>query len=337
MARRLGDILVDEGIITSKTLSRALQLQKKAGAEKKIGRILLEMYVVTPDEVESALNKQSSPFANVESKKMLGDILVANGFISRNTLEKALELQKRTGKKLGEVLEDMHVVNEFELVEFLGRQCGMHVIGDFSKKEFSKDLLELVPANVVLNKLIFPVSLASNQLAVAMNDPFDGETIEFISRLTGMIIFPVLAARSHIIAAVTKNYSEYGGLSTRCDVMLVEGSDEMADAITAALERKGLRVARFTNANDAAMKMESTHPKYILADESSCGLSPENFMGNIRGYLNGTRTYLSLYMSRVNVKTELAYLQAGFNEVNIKPYNPERDAMRIAFRIEKML
>ncbi len=337
MARMLGDILVDEGIITPKTLHRALHLQKNDGTGKKIGKILLEMYVVSNDELHAALHKQSSPFANVESKKKLGDILVSNGLISRNTLDKALALQKSSGKKLGEVLEEMHVVNEFELVEFLGKQCNMHVIGEFAQREYSKDLLELVPANLVLSKMVFPVSLASNQLAVAIYDPFDGETIEFISRLTGMIIFPVLAAKSHILAAATKHYSEYGGITTSADVMLIESVDEIAAAMKAAMEEKGLRVARFTNANDAVGKMESTHPKFILADESSCGLSPEYFMDNIRPYIEGTKTFTCLYMSKINIKEELAYLKAGFHDVLIKPCNPARDAMRIAYRIERML
>lgn len=336
MARRLGDILVDEGIITTKTLGRALEIQENSSQEKKIGKILLEMFVLTPEELDAALEKQSSPFADVEGKKKLGELLVGGGLISRKTLEKALSLQKATGRRLGEVLEDMHVVNEFELIEFLGKQCGMHVIGDFSNREFNKDLLELVPANLAFNKLVFPVSLASNQLALAINDPLDGETIEFISRLTGMLIYPVLAARSHIVSATSKNYSEYSGVTFRADVMLVEENDELATPLKEAMEEKGLRVARFTNANDAVSKMASVQPKYIVADEASCGLSPESFLDNIRDNIKGTRTCVALYMEKEGLKEELGYLKAGFHETYIKPYNPERDSLRIAFKLGKI-
>ena len=336
MARKLGDILLDEGIISSKTLERALKRQKNDENGKKIGIILLEMYVVTNEELDAALNKQQSPFSDVEGKKRLGDILVNFGLISRNTLEKALVVQKRNGKKLGEVLEDMNVVTEYELVEFLGKQCSLHVIGEFAHKEFNKDMLELLPAEFVIRKMVFPVSQVSNQLAVAIYDPFDGETIEFISRLTGMIIIPVLAARSHILAAIAKHYSQYGGLTQRADVLFVEGDDDIAKTVRKSLEEKGLRVVRVTNANDAVSKMEDVRPKYILADESSCGLSPEHFINSIKGYIDGTKTYTCLYMSKINLKSELAYMNAGFHEIQIKPYHPERIAMCIAHRIEKM-
>ncbi len=54
--------------------------------------------------------------------KQLGDILVDTELISRKTLERALERQKATAKRLGQVLEEMGVITEAELMEALVSQ-----------------------------------------------------------------------------------------------------------------------------------------------------------------------------------------------------------------------
>lgn len=54
--------------------------------------------------------------------KQLGEILVETELISKKTLERALERQVGTDKRLGQVLEEMGVVNDQELMEALIRQ-----------------------------------------------------------------------------------------------------------------------------------------------------------------------------------------------------------------------
>jgi cytochrome b subunit of formate dehydrogenase len=57
--------------------------------------------------------------------KHLGQILVDALIISRTTLDRALELQSSSGKKLGEVLEEMGVIWVEDVVEALGVQQGI--------------------------------------------------------------------------------------------------------------------------------------------------------------------------------------------------------------------
>ena len=51
------------------------------------------------------------------ARKQLGTILVESGIITVKTLERALERQKGSGKRLGIVLEEMGVINEQELYD----------------------------------------------------------------------------------------------------------------------------------------------------------------------------------------------------------------------------
>ena len=53
--KRLGEILVDIGVLSHANLCKGLDLQKSAFANKLLGDILLEEELVTPEGVERAL------------------------------------------------------------------------------------------------------------------------------------------------------------------------------------------------------------------------------------------------------------------------------------------
>jgi len=53
--KRLGEILIDLGVLSHAELAKGLELQKQRFAEKLLGDILLEEELVTPEAVERAL------------------------------------------------------------------------------------------------------------------------------------------------------------------------------------------------------------------------------------------------------------------------------------------
>ncbi len=55
---RLGDLLIDEGLLTQEQLEHALKLQKESGFSKKLGQILIEEGFITQKELLRALSKQ---------------------------------------------------------------------------------------------------------------------------------------------------------------------------------------------------------------------------------------------------------------------------------------
>jgi len=53
--KRLGEILIDLGLVTHSDVAKILQLQRTRFTKKLFGEILLEEQVVSPDAVERAL------------------------------------------------------------------------------------------------------------------------------------------------------------------------------------------------------------------------------------------------------------------------------------------
>ncbi|MFH2218490.1 MAG: ATPase, T2SS/T4P/T4SS family [Pseudomonadota bacterium] len=74
--KRLGDLLIDAGLIDEKTLQQALEEQK--GKNKKIGQVLMEMGAVDDIEIARALSTQLGiPFVNLGPDKRVPKAVIA--------------------------------------------------------------------------------------------------------------------------------------------------------------------------------------------------------------------------------------------------------------------
>jgi len=84
--KRLGEFLLDAGLIDDKALSKALEIQKIT--RKKLGQVLLEMGVVDEQQIAGTISKQFNiplvPLDNMEIPKVLIDLVppeMAEGYL----------------------------------------------------------------------------------------------------------------------------------------------------------------------------------------------------------------------------------------------------------------
>ena len=132
----------------------------------------------------------------------LGEILVDSGIITVKTLDRALTRQQGSGKRLGMVLDEMGVITQEELLETLAKQSGFKTVKGIASGSFAADLIELIPKEIAVSRLVFPLKHQEGVLALAISDPFDTETIDFIEKRSSMKIVPVLATRDDILNAL---------------------------------------------------------------------------------------------------------------------------------------
>ena len=57
------------------------------------------------------------------SKPLLGEMLVENGVITRDQMNKALEVQQKEGGLIGIILVSQGIISEQKLVEYLALQA----------------------------------------------------------------------------------------------------------------------------------------------------------------------------------------------------------------------
>lgn len=131
----------------------------------------------------------------------------------------------------------MGIITEDKLVEALSKQFNFKTIKNFVEREYHRDLLELLPSDFAMKKLVFPLRQKERHLAVAMTDPFDLETMEMLSRITGLQVVPVLATRKEILAAISVHYLN-SSIDGSDAILVVEDSGPIATVIQMALTRR---------------------------------------------------------------------------------------------------
>ena len=147
--------------------------------------------------------------ADIGRKKVrLGDALVNEGFITDEQLQKALELQKSSGKKLGEALVDSGMVTEDAIARVLAVQLGYEHV-DLQNVSVAKEVQDLVAPAVLKKNKVLPIEFAPdnmNILRVAMADPLDLDAMDDISIITGCQVEPMVATSRGIMLAIDKVY-----------------------------------------------------------------------------------------------------------------------------------
>ncbi len=145
-----------------------------------------------------------------KKKKLIGQILLEAGVVTKEQLEDALEYQRMWGGKIGANLIRKGYISEEELTKFLSEQFGVPGI-DLYTEVISKDVVEKVPVEVANKFKVFPVELrfdddGNRVLILAMSDPTNTEAIEVASSASGYPIHPVLASDLAIEASIQFYY-----------------------------------------------------------------------------------------------------------------------------------
>src|SRR2546427_10845789 len=120
-------------------------------------------------------------------RRRLGELLLAEGVVTPDQLNRALEIHRATGERLGQVLLDMGVVDQERLARLLGQQIGAEFVR-LVGANVREDVLTLLPQQMASRFQAIPITRAHGVLTLAMVDPLDVVTIDDIRRVTGMDI-----------------------------------------------------------------------------------------------------------------------------------------------------
>jgi len=267
----------------------------------------------------------------------LGEILVESGIITVKTLERALARQKGCGKKLGTVLDEMGVITQDELVEALAQQFGLETVKGIAACSFPDHLLELIPEQIAIDKLVFPLKRQEGVLALAVCDPVDCDTIDYLERNSATRIVQVLATREEILSAVKRHYrrGEAAGNFT-LKILLVDDSADMTCDIEGALKREGYQVFTAKDGVEGLRIAFSQKPDLILCDAGVPRMDGYALMRAIKANPASAGTPMILLTSKASPEEEHRALKAGFHDFIAKPMMSIRVVSRVKRAFEIM-
>lgn len=143
-------------------------------------------------------------------KIRLGDLLVESNLITPSQLETILIKQKRSGKKLGEILVDDGILSEEDIAQALSHQLELPVV-DLNEIQIDERILNMVSVNVLKKNVMIPYAFKESNksvLKVAMANPLDIYAMEDIFIITNYQVEPVIATPRSILLAIDKYYGQ---------------------------------------------------------------------------------------------------------------------------------
>ncbi|MFN2397600.1 MAG: GspE/PulE family protein [Gemmatimonadaceae bacterium] len=135
----------------------------------------------------------------------IGELLINEGLITREQLDRALQEQKLSGTRVGYNLVKMGLIPEVELTRMLARQFRMPAV-DLSNFEVDPKIAKLIPADLAMRHLVLPLKREGRTLTVAMADPTDLGVIDDLKFITRYDIFPVIAGEYTLRVAIERYY-----------------------------------------------------------------------------------------------------------------------------------
>ena len=135
----------------------------------------------------------------------IGDLLLKEGLITQDQLNKALQEQRHNGTRVGYNLVKLGYVKETDLTRMLARQHKMPAV-DLTKFQVDPRIAKLIPAELALKHSVLPLKRDGRTLTVAMSDPATMSVLDDIKFITRLDIFPVIAGEFTLRNAIEKFY-----------------------------------------------------------------------------------------------------------------------------------
>ncbi len=168
--------------------------------------------------------------------KQLGQILIEQGLLTQEQLERALAEHRNAPKSLGRVLIDLGYIQERDLVRALAEQVGLEFV-DLSEYQVEPTATTLLPESLARRYRAIPIGEREGKLLVAMSDPANVYALDDIRAITNRDVQPVVATASDVEQAISK----YSGMGDQIEALsseaasAIEGEESEAE-IEAALE-----------------------------------------------------------------------------------------------------
>jgi len=179
----------------------------------------------------------------VEDSQLKAFILDA-GLTTKEKLVKAEKKAKKLKKKLAHVLIKQKIITQEQLIKLEAYILGVPFV-NLEKETIPKEILQIIPEPIARRHNIIAFRKKGKDLEVAMLDPEDLQTIEFIKKKSDLKILPRLTNPNSIKSAL-KQYqktleAEFGDLikeeGTKIKIIAEKGKEDSKETLEKTAEQ----------------------------------------------------------------------------------------------------
>ncbi len=136
----------------------------------------------------------------------LWEILLRDGLVTRDVIEKSLDYQERYEVGISQYLIAYGHVNEKDISETIVEYSGCPYLPVYEYK-IPQSVLDLIPVDIASKYWLIPIDKCDDMITVVMFDPSDSEAIAAVEDVTGLKVEPFVGVLSDIISAIEQHHN----------------------------------------------------------------------------------------------------------------------------------
>lgn len=255
-------------------------------------------------------------------RKRLGEIFVQQGIVTPQTVQRVLTQSGHLGRRLGTTLEDLGLVTSDELASALAVQYQYKVVNNLVSVKVAPELLQMIPVDVALQNMLFPLKRERNLLALAMADPTNTRVVDNIAADNGLQIFPYLASKNEIRAAICRHYlGRDQAPATNARTVLVVDDERVAQTqLCDILRTAGYHTVTAADGMEGYKAVIAESPHVIITDLVMPKLDGYGLLNAIQNLPDSRHTPVIMVTGRPRDENEeLRAFDKGFFDLLHKP------------------
>ena len=173
---------------------------------------------------------------DVRRQREVVDLLLTEGIITREMLEKGKQEVRRTGLRIEKALEKLGFIKEEDIVKVRANALNLPYV-DLSDYTVDAELTKLVPEHIAKKYKAVPLFKINNSITIGMVDPQDVVALDHLRRLTGVEqVEPVLVSEQGVQRVLDFYYRVTGSIQeivtslTSDPALRAEAPGQLADA-----------------------------------------------------------------------------------------------------------
>ena len=212
-------------------------------------------------------------------KLRIGDLLLQSGLISESHLQQALAEQKSSGKKLGRVLIDLHLVHEDDLLGLLAHQLRIPFL-DLNTYPLRTEVARQLPEALARRFRALLLGEQDGRLLIAMSDPLDLHAVDELQRRLNRIVSTAVVREHQLLMTIDSIYSKQEEIAS------------LAGELEEELRESDLDVATLANSASAAdapvaRLLQSLFEDAVRSGASDIHIEPEESLTRLRKRVDG--------------------------------------------------
>ncbi|QEM68030.1 pilus assembly protein PilB [Geobacter sp. FeAm09] len=201
IVKKVGEILIEQELITQEQLQQALELQKNI-PDQTIGQLLCKLGFIRESDLRFVLDQKNK-------RLELAEILIRDGRVDQQKMRHAREIARQYDISLEKALIKLRYADEEQLAQAVALQYDLPYVS-INCQDLDLVLSQYISVVYAQKHRIAPISKIGNTLTLAMDTPLRQIDIRELEDSIRLRIIAVIATESDIRAAHRHLYNITG-------------------------------------------------------------------------------------------------------------------------------